>query len=89
MWARMKCELFYDRIAPEIMTVEQLKPLIWRYFISCWNRRRICSANDGLPPTLKRLRYYAAQGAVAQDPNIFEFNVSTDIDKIKIISIYL
>ena len=58
MWARMKCELFYDRIAPEIMTVEQLKPLIWRYFISCWNRRRICSANDGLPPTLKRLRYY-------------------------------
>ena len=32
MWARMKCELFYDRIAPENMTVEQLKPLIWRYF---------------------------------------------------------
>ena len=28
MWARMKCELFYDRIAPEIMTVEQLKTLI-------------------------------------------------------------
>ena len=65
MWARMKCELFYDRIAPENMTVEQLKTLIWRYFISYWNRRRICSANDGLPPTLKRLRYYAAQGAVA------------------------
>ena len=39
MWARMKCELFYDRIAPENMTVEQLKTLIWRYFISYWNRR--------------------------------------------------
>ncbi len=68
MWARMKCELFYDRIDPKNMTVEQLKTLIWRCFISYWNRRRICSANDGLPPTLKRLRYYAAQGAVAQDP---------------------
>ena len=65
MWTRMKCELFYDRIAPGKMTVEQLKTLIWRFFISYWNRRRICSANDGLPPTLKRLRYYAAQGAVA------------------------
>ena len=65
MWAKMKCELFYDRIAPENMTVEQLKALIWRYFISYWNHRRICSANGGLPPTLKRLRYYAAQGAVA------------------------
>ena len=39
MWARMKCELFYDRIAPENMTDEQLKTLIWRYFISYWNRR--------------------------------------------------
>ena len=27
------------------MTVEQLKTLIWRYFISYWNNRRICSAN--------------------------------------------
>jgi len=65
MWTRMKCELFYDRIAPEIMTVEQLKPLIWRYFISCWNRRRICSANDGLPPVVKRQRYFAALDAAA------------------------
>ena len=54
----MKSELFYDRIVPENMTVKQLKTLIWRYFISYWNRRRICSANDGLPPALKRLRYY-------------------------------
>ena len=65
MWARMKTELFYDRIEPESMTVEQLKTLIWRYFISYWNRRRICSANDGLPPVVKRQRYYAALDAAA------------------------
>ena len=29
-------ELFYDRIDPENMTVEQLKPLIWRFFISLY-----------------------------------------------------
>ena len=34
MWTRMKCELFYDRITPGNMTVEQLKTLIWRFFIS-------------------------------------------------------
>ena len=32
MWARMKTELFYARIYPESMTVEQLKTLIWRYY---------------------------------------------------------
>ncbi|MGN9126159.1 IS3 family transposase, partial [Oliverpabstia intestinalis] len=32
--------------------------LIWRYFISYWNNRRICSANGGLPPIIKRQRYY-------------------------------
>ena len=40
------------------MTVEQLKTLIWRYFISYWNNRRICSANGGLPPMIKRQQYY-------------------------------
>jgi hypothetical protein len=52
-------------IEPESMTVEQLKTLIWRYFISYWNRRRICSANDGLPPVVKRQRYFAALDAAA------------------------
>ena len=61
----MKSELFYDRIVPENMTVKQLKTLIWRYFISYWNRRRICSANSGLPPVVKRQRYYAALDAAA------------------------
>ena len=58
MWARFKEELLYGRYETTIMTVEQLKTLIWRYFISYWNNRRICSANGGLPPMVKRQRYY-------------------------------
>ncbi len=59
----MKTELFCDRNGQENMAVAQLKTLIWRYFISYWNRRRICSANDGLPPAVKRQRCYAALDA--------------------------
>lgn len=58
MWARMKSELLYDRYDTESMTIEERKVLIWRYFISYWNNRRICSANGGLPPMVKRQRYY-------------------------------
>lgn len=58
MWARMKSELLYDRYPTEKMTTEELKVLIWRYFISYWNNRRICSANGGLPPMVKRQQYY-------------------------------
>ncbi len=65
MWARMKTELFYDRLDPELLTVEELKTVIWRYFMSYWNRRRISSANDGLPPVVKRQRFYAAFSAAA------------------------
>lgn len=60
MWARMKSELLYDRYDTEQMTLEQLKSLIWRYFRSYWNNRRICSANGGLPPAVKRKNYYDA-----------------------------
>ena len=60
VWARMKTELLYDRYNMEEMTIEELKVLIWRYFISYWNNRRICSANGGLPPMLKRRQYYEA-----------------------------
>ena len=35
-----------------------VKTLIWRYFISYWNNRRICSADGGLPPMIKRQKYY-------------------------------
>ena len=58
MWARMKSELLYDRYDMEEMTTDQLKTIIWRYFISYWNHRRICSANGGLPPMIKRQQYY-------------------------------
>ena len=58
MWARFKEELLYGCYNTTSMTVEQLKTLIWRYFISNWNNRRICSANGGLPPMIKRKQYY-------------------------------
>ena len=58
MWARMKTELLYSRYDTKQMTVEELKILIWRYFHSYWNNRRICSANGGLPPMIKRRKYY-------------------------------
>lgn len=61
----MKTELLYDRYDPEQLTVEQLKSLVWRYFMSYWNNRRICSANGGLPPVVKRSRFYAAQAMAA------------------------
>ena len=61
MWARMKNELFYSRnIKSTDFTVEELKTMIWRYFIIYWNNRRICSSNNGLPPMIKRQRYYEA-----------------------------
>ena len=52
MWARMKEELLYGRYDTKQMTIEELKTLIWRYFIIYWNNRRICSANGGLPPMI-------------------------------------
>lgn len=58
MWARMKTELLYDRYDTKQMTVEELKVLIWRYFLSYWNNRRICSANGGVPPAVERRQYY-------------------------------
>ena len=65
MWARMKTELLYGRYDPEKMTVEELKSLVWRYFLGYWNNRRICSANGGLPPLVKRQRYYSHMAAAA------------------------
>ena len=40
------------------MTVAELKILIWRYFSSYWNNRKIALANGGLPPMIKRRKYY-------------------------------
>jgi transposase InsO family protein len=58
LWARFKEELLYGRYDTTKMTMTEVKSLIWRYFMSYWNNRRICSANGGLPPMVKRQRYY-------------------------------
>lgn len=60
-WGRMKEELLYGRFNTKAMTISQLQTLIWRYFMCYWNNRRICSANLGLPPMLKRKRFYQSQ----------------------------
>lgn len=65
MWARMKSELLYDRYDTEKMTIEELKVLIWRYFMSYWNNRRICSSIGGVPPIIKRQQYYQSLQDVA------------------------
>lgn len=59
MWARMKEELFYSREdKPENYTMKELKTMIWRYYMSYWVNRRICTANGGLPPATRRKLYY-------------------------------
>ena len=61
IWARMKEELFYNRgRRSENYTIEALKTMVWRYFMSYWSNRRICSSIGGLPPAVKRQRFYAA-----------------------------
>ena len=66
MWARMKEELFYSRNRKsEHYTKDELKTMIWRYYMSYWNNRRISSANDGLPPAVKRELYYQEKKATA------------------------
>ena len=57
MWARGKWEIMacYDI---KKMTCEELKKLIYRYYMDYWNNRRICSAIGGVPPMLKREAYY-------------------------------
>ena len=42
-----------------ITRIEQLKTMIWRYYMSYWNNRRICSSIGGVPPAENRRRYYS------------------------------
>ena len=56
--AGMKSGLLYGRYDTGKMGTDELKTLIWIYFISCWNNRRIRSSDGGLPPMIKRQRYY-------------------------------
>ena len=66
IWARMKNELFYNRNrSPENFTVDELKSLVWRYFMGYWTNRRICSAIGGIPPAVKRKRFYDALSSAA------------------------
>ncbi len=62
VWARMKEEVFYSwNDKSENYTMTELKTIIWRYFMSYFANRRICTANGGLPPAVKRRRYYAQE----------------------------
>jgi transposase InsO family protein len=65
LWGRFKEEQLYNRYKTETMRMSEVKSLIWRYFMSYWNNRRICSANGGLPPVEKRRRYYMALDCIA------------------------
>lgn len=85
MWAGMKPELLYNRYDTEKMTTDELKTLVWRYFISYWNNRKICLINERLPPCSRgrdiinfwRLRF----------KRLYLYKkVSTNIDNISLIT---
>lgn len=65
LWGRFKEELLYGRYRTEKMSMVKVRSLIWRYFMSYWNNRRICSSNGGLPPMVKRKRYHEGLKAMA------------------------
>lgn len=65
MWARMKSEPFYGCYDTRKLTKDELKIKIWRYFMSYWNNRRICLTNGGLPPMVKRRKYYTYHEDIA------------------------
>ena len=65
VWARLKEELLYGRYDTVKMPMDEVKSLIWRYFMSYWNNRRICSANGGLPPMVRRKKYYEGLKTIA------------------------
>jgi len=58
MWARFKEELIYGKINTAKMRMEEVKQIVFRYFMSYWNNRRICSSIGGIPPAYKRAKYY-------------------------------
>jgi transposase InsO family protein len=61
MWARFKEEAIYHRYKTETMSMEAVKTLVFRYFMSYWNNRRICRAIGGMPPARKREAFYRYQ----------------------------
>lgn len=64
VWARAKVEKFYKHDTAK-MSMDAVKQLVFRYFFGYWNNRRICSANGGFPPLLKRALWEQSQLAAA------------------------
>ena len=62
-------------------TIEELKVLIWRYFISYWIDRRICSAN-GCSSDNQETEILPISGTGCIGSDILEVNLSTNIDNI-------
>ena len=65
LWGRFKEEQLYGRYRTEKMRMGEVRSLIWRYFMSYWNNRRICSANGGMPPVEKRRQFQLLQEQTA------------------------
>jgi len=61
MWGRFKDEAIYGRYKTCEMTMEEVKSLVFRYYMGYWNHRRICSAIGGIPPVEKRRRFQDQQ----------------------------
>ena len=61
IFGRFKVEAIYDRYDTKNMSMAEVKMLVFRYFMGYWNNRRISTANGGLPPVVKRKRYYEEQ----------------------------
>lgn len=58
IWGRFKVEAIYGRYNTKLMKMDDVKKLVFRYFMGYWNNRRICSAIGGVTPALKRQRFY-------------------------------
>jgi len=56
-WGRFKVEKIYP-VDSRKLNIDEMKEIIFRYFMSYWTNRRISTANDGMPPALKRKLYY-------------------------------
>ena len=57
MWARFKEEKLYKTDTSK-MSMADVKSMVWRFFYSYWNNRRICSAIGGIPPMTKRKQFF-------------------------------
>lgn len=64
MWARAKVEKFYKHNTAK-MSIAAVKQMVFRYYFGYWNNRRICSANGGFPPLLRRALWEQSQLAAS------------------------